>query len=476
MDFGTLERYRPLVDDPAAFCQALAQPLPVCVWTNTTRATPKQLEAWLQDSGSLSHELPWYPGAFRLTAEAGPGNRFEYLAGLSYVQEEVSLLPVVLLDPQPGERILDLCAAPGNKTAQIALKVGPRGTVIANDRSLERISILRRNVSRLGIAHCATTVYDATGFPAQSGAFDRVLADVPCSCEGTTRKFPGLFERPRPMEPGKLAGLQAGILRKAVQLCKVGGRIVYSTCTYAPEENEAVVQKILDSFEPGALKLLPARIPHFHSAPGLEAWQGQTFSPDMGLAMRVYPHLNDTGGFFVAVLEKCQPVGRDAEGGGRPPEGEDPTPWFSFLEERFGLPPEAFEGLVVLRPNRRCLALATESLSLPHRPREHTAGLPFLYWNMKQPKLTSSAAMHFAAAARRNIVDLTREQTTEFLHRHDFPLPADQASQCESNGYVLTRHQGYGLGIGSYRRDDSRHHLESLYPKGWKLAPGRSPF
>ena len=221
------------------------------------------------------------------------------------MQEEVSLVPVVLLDPRPGERLLDLCAAPGNKTLQAAVRMANSGSVLANDLNEQRIGVIRRNIDRLGVSCVAISATDAGNLPRDCGLFDRVLADVPCSCEGTSRRNPEVLTRVS--AAGHKAGAQLAILRKALAKCRVGGRVVYSTCTYAPEENEAVVDRVLREAEPGTVRMLPARLPGLQVEPGLEAWEGETFSPELRQAARIYPHLNDSGGFFVAVLERTEP-------------------------------------------------------------------------------------------------------------------------------------------------------------------------
>ena len=470
-------RYRCLIDDPQAFDRALARPLPVTVWANPSRLEASQLEGRMEEEGLGFEPVAWYPGAYRLPQGVSQGNRIEYLTGHYYVQEEVSLLPVHLLDPQPGERILDLCAAPGNKTAQIALRVGPRGTVVANDSSFDRISILRRNLGRLGATNCATTVRDATGYPPACGLFDRVLADVPCSCEGTSRRSSEPYGRPRKGRPGKLAGLQTSILAKAVQLCRPGGRIVYSTCTYAPEENEGVVDEVLRAHGPEVLRLLPARVESFTSSPGVTGWQGGTFLPELAGCLRAWPHQNDTGGFFVAVLEK---VGASGNEPAELPVPLKPIPSQEIFEELrhwYGLPEDIFKGLAVTRPNSRCLALVSAGIRLPAGPEVHAAGMPFLYDRMAQPKLTTQATLLLGAEARQGFVELDRAQADGFLHRRDQEIGRSQAEACQGSGPVIVRYRGAAVGLATLRLGPGRRpRLESLYPKGWKLLPGRSAF
>lgn len=294
------ERYRPLVDDWDAFAAAHERPLRPTVWTNTLRTSPEALRCLLREEGTEPEDVPWYPGAFRLPPDAAPGKSLSKLLGLAHIQEEVSLLPVLFLDPRPGERVLDLCAAPGNKTVQAAVRMADRGTVLANDRSKKRLGLVVANLERLGVTIGAVTAYDAGNLPRDFGPFDRVLADVPCSCEGTARKNPEVLGRTgRERRP---THVQRAILKKAVQLCRPGGRIVYSTCTYAPEENEAIVDEALS--ENASLKLLPAGLDGLFGSPGLTEWQGRSFPPDVERTLRVWPHHHDTGGFFVAVLEK----------------------------------------------------------------------------------------------------------------------------------------------------------------------------
>lgn len=304
MDLTIFERYRDIIDDWEAFTATLVRPLAPVVWANTLRAGPARLREWLAEDGIEAEPLDWWPEAFRLPMGTRPGKTLAFLTGYYHVQEEVSLLPVTLLDPRPGERVLDLCAAPGNKTVQAAIRMRNRGTLIANDKMRQRAGLVRRNLERLGITCAAVTSADGTSLPRRWGLFDRVLADVPCTCEGTTRRNPEVMWRWQ-LSPQEQSRKQLRLLEKAVRHCRPGGRIVYSTCTYAPEENEAVVDAALQA-NPRALRLLPAMVDGFRSAPGLTAWRGERWDASLERAMRVLPHHNDSSGFFVAVLEKTE--------------------------------------------------------------------------------------------------------------------------------------------------------------------------
>lgn len=300
-----LLRYRDIIPEWDAFVATLEAPQAPVVWTNTLRSTPRELTERLAREGIEAEPLAWNSEAFRLPVETRPGRSLLFLSGQYHVQEEVSLVPVVLLDPRPGERLLDLCAAPGNKTLQAAVRMANTGSILANDLNEHRIGVIRRNIDRLGVSCIAISATDAGNLPRDCGLFDRVLADVPCSCEGTSRRNPEVLTRVS--AAGQKAGAQLAILRKALAKCQVGGRVVYSTCTYAPEENEAVVDRALREAEPGSFRMLPARLPGLRVEPGLDAWKGETFLPELRQAARIYPHLNNSGGFFVSVLERTAP-------------------------------------------------------------------------------------------------------------------------------------------------------------------------
>ncbi len=295
------ERYRSIIPEFDQFLGALNRPLPTCVWANPNKTTPQQLERYFESHHIDYRPLGWVDGAYRLSNVSSPGTRFGFVAGLYHVQEEVSLLPVELMDLHPGQRILDACAAPGSKTTRIATTVGQEATVIANDRNFHRMAPLARSVDRLGITNTAVMVHDATNLPGHIGTFDRLLADVPCSCEATWRKN----HEVGPADDAdfqRLCTIQRAILARCLQLCRPGGRVVYSTCSFAPEENEAIVDTVLaehgDHWD-----LVPTHIDGFKTSPGLVRWQDRRFDPRLQHAVRVYPHQNDTGGFFVAVLE-----------------------------------------------------------------------------------------------------------------------------------------------------------------------------
>lgn len=291
-----LERYRDIVPDFEAFRAVQCLPLCNSIRINTLKIKRTQLLERLERAGIGYQVFTWYPLGLKLDVES-PGKTQENLLGYIHIQEELSMVPPLVLNPLPGEQILDLCASPGSKTTQISQMMNNRGLVIANEPSLGRVAPLRSNCERLGVLNVAVTRYDGRNFP--RGPFDRVLVDAPCSSEGRERKGPGVLARSSSKKSLDLQALQIGLLKNALRLVKPGGIVVYSTCTYAPEENELVVQTCLD-----VARLEKISIPGLKECPGVTEWNGEPLDNDLMHCARYYPHLNDAGGFFVAKFIK----------------------------------------------------------------------------------------------------------------------------------------------------------------------------
>ncbi|UPM43983.1 RsmB/NOP family class I SAM-dependent RNA methyltransferase [Halocatena salina] len=296
-----LERYRPLIEEFEAFLAACERPLPSVVRVNTLKASVDQVREALDADGYAYESCEWHPELLRLETDH-PGNSWPYVHGWIYGQEEVSALPALVLDPQPDDRVFDACAAPGSKTTQLAALMADTGTLVANDVNLGRLSALRSNAERCGVTNCVVTSKDAQTFslgPFDDEPFDRALVDVPCSCEGTIRKNPTALDEWSLDRVTGISGVQRGILERAVQMTRAGGTVVYSTCTFAPEENEAVLDHVLGT---ESCRLIEFDTP-LTTRPGITEWNGEQYDPSVGRAKRIYPHLNDTGGFFCAKLE-----------------------------------------------------------------------------------------------------------------------------------------------------------------------------
>ncbi len=296
-----LSRYEPIVDDFEAFLDACNLPLPSVVRVNTIKAGVERTKRALDAEGVDYETREWNELVLELDAEK-PGNTDPYFHGWIHGQEEISSLPATVLAPEPEERVLDSCSAPGGKTAQIAALMDDTGIVVANDNNLGRLSALRFNAERLGLTNVAVTRQDARNFslkPLSLSAFDRALVDAPCSCEGTIRKNPDALDGWSLSHVEGVAGVQKGILKRAIQATREGGVVDYSTCTFAPEENEAVVDHVLAREDCSVVSFDTS----LDSRPGVTEWGDEEYDESVTKARRFYPHHNDTGGFFCAKLE-----------------------------------------------------------------------------------------------------------------------------------------------------------------------------
>lgn len=469
------EPYRALIDDWDRFQSAISRPLPNCIWANPLRIDPDPLRRSLRVDGVELSPIPWHAGAFRLPPDLSPGRPWQYRAGLYHVQEEASMIPASCVSIRPGDRILDLCAAPGNKTAQIAVALADTGLVVANDRNRGRTRGLRHTIERLGLVNVAVTVGDGKRFPSPEPGelFDGVLVDAPCSCEGTIRRG-GQSRSVGTQEIEAIAEVQTILLRRAVKLVRPGGWVVYSTCTFSPLENECVVEAAV-GLRRSEMDIEQVSIPGLQAAPGLREWEGRVFSPGMEHCLRIWPHLNDTGGFFVAVLRRrkdgtdSEPSTRSNPVSKRGPESTVLTanPDLAGALDRFGIPSSAFEDWVSpMSPKGKVYAAPPDSVA-PAQPKADSHGLLALHTKLRFPKLTTGAAMRWGRLATRNVIELNVDQRDRYLRRETSRLTADQVEGVTGLGYVVVSFQGQPLGIGFFEQETEGPRVSSMYPRGW---------
>jgi 16S rRNA (cytosine1407-C5)-methyltransferase len=458
-----LSRYAPLVDDLEAFLAACGRPLPVCGWMNPSRSEKEHRASWepMAPDGIRYRTLPWRPAGIRLDTVPSMAESIAYRAGLFHIQEEASLLPVAMLAPQKGERILDLCAAPGNKTAEIASAMGGRGTVVANDRAASRLGVLQTTLDRLGLPNVSATALDGRSPLWPSDSFDAVLVDAPCSCDATVRKSPRAAAATSESERQKIATMQLDLLLNALRIVRPGGRVVYATCSFAPEENELVVAGALDHI-PG-IRVQPRALPGLNHGPGVTHWKGVSLPGSLAHAVRLWPHLSDSGGFFAVLLIKEGPAAATLETPDRLPPSENPqvASVMSFFEELYGLPDGWTDSL------RGCIR-ASKGLDVVRV--DHTPNLPFdvisrglclARVNGRVPKLTTQGSLFLGSRITHQFVTLDRSQTVRFMKGEAVTPSAAHAVF----GYVQVRCHDLPVGVGLY--DPSRGILESQYPGSW---------
>lgn len=291
-------------EEAAALAAALNRPAPRTVRANRLRVDREALLAELRARFPDAGPCRWAPDGVRLGGAGDPVRDPAFVEGRMTVQDEASQLVVELLDPQPGEQVLDACAAPGAKATAIAERVGPEGLVVATDRHERRLALVARDAERLGLPHLRTACADAEReLPAApSGAgFARVLVDAPCSGLGAWRRNPDARWRVGPDAPARLAERQRAILRRAADRLAPGGTLVYSTCTLAPEENEAVIDALLAE-RPELRRTARASLPATLAVPGPD---GAPPPLDAEGTLRTLPHRHDMDGFFAVRLERA---------------------------------------------------------------------------------------------------------------------------------------------------------------------------
>lgn len=280
-------------------------PLPKTLRVNTMKIDQKQFEEIAKKYSWNIKPLKFSPRAFRLPVKTRPrfGALPEYREGMFYVQELASMLPAVALEPKPGEKILDIAAAPGSKTTQMSEIMEDTGEILANDNSEERLEVLQKAVER----HKLTNIKYHLGDGAVLGdmypeAFDKVMVDAPCSSEGIIRYKAHKFFEWYLLSVYRLTEIQKELIESGYKALKPGGTLVYSTCTFGPEENEAIVDHLIKKY-PDA-EVVPLEFEGVKTRKGLTKWEHRDFDKSVEGTVRLYPQDNDSIGFFIAKVKK----------------------------------------------------------------------------------------------------------------------------------------------------------------------------
>ncbi|GFN30256.1 RsmB/NOP family class I SAM-dependent RNA methyltransferase [Paenibacillus xylaniclasticus] len=271
---------------------------------------------WREHSPFRLRQVAWCETGSYYDGEDRPAKHPYYHAGLYYIQEPSAMAPVELLDVRPGHRVLDLCAAPGGKSTQIAAKLQGMGVLVTNDNAAERTKALAKNIELAGVRNAVVLNEEPASLaPVFAGWFDRILIDAPCSGEGMFRKDDSMIASWERHSVERCSAMQRDILRHAVSMLAPGGVLVYSTCTFSPAENETQIARLLTEYpelEPVPVQLAPG------FAPGRPDWSEQQWcafgAEESGQAdgrgvvrtgmVRLWPHLLDGEGHFAAVLRR----------------------------------------------------------------------------------------------------------------------------------------------------------------------------
>ncbi|RGY98711.1 RsmF rRNA methyltransferase first C-terminal domain-containing protein [Clostridium sp. AM58-1XD] len=416
---------------------------------------------WLTENFGLT-PVPWAKEGFYYNGEKRPGRHPYHAAGLYYIQEPSAMAVVTLLNPQPGEKILDLCAAPGGKTTQIASRLRGTGFLLSNEIHPARAKILSQNVERMGIGNAVVTNEDsarlAAFFP---GFFDRIAVDAPCSGEGMFRKDEEACEEWSPENVNICAARQQEILHNAALMLKAGGTLVYSTCTFSPEEDEQAAELFLDSHPDFAIEDCSTFLEEsgvYGLSCGRPEW-GLNQREDLKNTFRIWPHRTRGEGHYLAVFKKRGEV-RKEEQQKEPPYIKDKkllkeiedflgevcpnagklknrNEWILFGDQIYHVPAEMrdIKGMKVVRPGLHVAAVKKNRLEPAH-------GLAL--WLKKE----EAARIH----------DMDEEAAVRYLR-------GETAAGDGEKGWTLMCVNGFPLGWAK----EAGGILKNHYPKGLRF-------
>lgn len=289
--------------DIELFLESCGRPLPEGFRVNTIKSSEENILARLRRKGFVFEKIPWARYGYVIRGGGELGKTLEHMLGLIYLQGPVSMAPVEVLDPKPGEVVLDLCAAPGSKSTQIAQLLENRGVLVANDVSHERIKALSSNLQRFGVINCVVTLTDGRKYPKfAKDFFDKILVDAPCSSLGIIGKDWGIARTWSSGIVRRLNKIQYQLLEAGFDCLKPEGVLIYSTCTLTVEENELVVNELLERRRNAQLKEINLTSLKFRR--GITDWRGRRLNPDLEKTIRIMPYDNWAEGFFIAKIVK----------------------------------------------------------------------------------------------------------------------------------------------------------------------------
>ncbi|HGY1226758.1 TPA: 16S rRNA (cytosine(1407)-C(5))-methyltransferase RsmF [Citrobacter farmeri] len=440
-------------DDFLAACQ---RPLRRSIRVNTLKISVADFLSLTAPYGWSLTPVPWCEEGFwieRDDEEALPlGSTAEHLSGLFYIQEASSMLPVAALfaDDNLPSRVMDVAAAPGSKTTQIAARMGNRGAILANEYSASRVKVLHANISRCGISNVALTHFDGRVFGAAlPETFDAILLDAPCSGEGVVRKDPDALKNWSIESNLEIAATQRELIESAFHALRPGGTLVYSTCTLNREENESVVAWLKETW-PEAVEFLPLNDLFPEAAQALTA---EGF-------LHVFPQIYDCEGFFVARLRKTTsipalPAPKYKVGNFpfSPVKGRDAT---SIVQAANALGLQWNENLHLWQRDKEVWLFPAEIEPLIGKVRFSRLGIKLAEIHNKGYRWQHEAVIALADVHHRCAFELSRQEAEEWYRGRDvYP----QTTPTTDETLVTFQHQPIGLA----KRIGSR--LKNSYPR-----------
>ncbi len=283
--------------------KTLDSPLKKSIRINILKDKPENIVGCLKEQGFILEQMPWYKYGYFISKNENIriGNTLEHFLGKIYVQETSSMLPVIALNPQKEEYILDMCAAPGSKTSEIAMHLDNTGLIVANEPLIQRIKSLQENLDRSGCLNCIITRNDGRKFKNFPEIFDKVLLDAPCSSEGTFQKEIKSRYAWSQNKVSQLSILQKQLFDSAYTALKPNGTLIYSTCTLSPEENEEIINYALEKYD---LKVENLKFEGLNTSNGITNYNNIEYNSEVKKSVRIWPQKAKIEGFFVCKMTK----------------------------------------------------------------------------------------------------------------------------------------------------------------------------
>lgn len=418
------------------------------------------VEEFLQISPFQLTPIPWIENGFFYGEDDRPSRHPYYAAGLYYLQEPSAMTPANRFDITPGEFVLDLCAAPGGKATELGARLRGSGFLVANDISNSRARALLRNLELFGIQNSLVT----NETPARLAGyfpefFDKILVDAPCSGEGMFRKDPDVAKTWDETRPDFFGKLQKEIVSHAISMLKPGGKLLYSTCTFSPVENEGLLAFVLENFpQMELLKLAPYEgfskgKPEFGNS-----------NPEIEKSVRIFPHHMDGEGHFLALLQKNDSTDSTWE----PPSGSSSAKpdkaARKLLDEFFShvSAPFDFNRIEVRNSNVYYLPPADTGFLKGIKFLRNGLFLGELKKNRFEPSQPFAMALsgnHFASVVNLSAKD---ERVLRYLKGETLLLTEEELAG--GNGWQLICVDGFPLGWGKLVGQT----LKNKYPSGWR--------
>ena len=451
-----VQRYLPShlsLDDYLTSCQS---PLRPALRVNTLKMSVADFKTYAANHDWQITPVPWCEEGFwyqrpQAQQNLSIGNTDIHLSGAIYIQEASSMLPVFALQHQSDLTdciLLDMAAAPGSKTSQIAAQMNNTGVLVANEFSSSRLKSLSANMQRLGIANVALSHFDAAVFgPYMEQSFSHILLDAPCSGEGTVRKDPDALKNWSIESNQLIAQVQKQLIESAFYALKTGGTLVYSTCTLTPIENQEVCQYLLDTFA-GQIEVVKLN-DLFADAPRAATAEGY---------LHIWPQLFDTEGFFVAKFKKIshtshpQPQTKKGQFPFTLYGKKDAQALLNELKKQFGI--DSLPGQLHLR-DKEVWLFPSEFALINEKIKYSRMGILVGQTHRTGVRLCHEFATCFGHLALKNTYELSSVQANDYFQGKDISLP----TSTNDTGEVLLRLCGSVIGLGKWQKSKIKNSL-----------------